>query len=259
MAKKNDVSSKSKIKSAREHNKSPLPPLTFKEKAVLEFIEAFSLSSGVSPSYQEIKEHFGFASFNSVQNYLKQLAQKGYIAFEAHQKRAIRVLQSASYLQEQMENLIDSVSTATGSSPTQLLQAREEVLSLPLLGKVAAGKPLESFSHDEYFDVPASYIKDHKQSFALKVQGQSMIEDGIHDGDVILIQKAETARNGEIVVAEIDGEATVKRFFAGPRPGSQTSEQWIELRPANSTMSSMWYHPQEVQIKGKVISLVRKF
>lgn len=236
----------------------PLPPLTFKEKAVLEFIETFILNSGVSPSYQEVKDHFGFASFNSVQNYLKQLTSKGYIAMNPHQKRALQILQPSNSLQKKVEDF-QSGSTATGSSSSQLLQAREEVLSLPLLGKVAAGRPIEALTHDEFVDVPPSFVRNPQKSYALKVQGQSMIEDGIFDGDIILIQEANSAKNGDIVVATVDGEATVKRFYLGPRPGSQSAERWIELRPSNSTMESFWYPPEKVEIKGLVISLLRQF
>lgn len=247
-----------KTSGSKTKNK-PLPPLTFKEKSILEFIENYFMSSGVSPSYQEIKEHFGFASFNSVQNYLKQLNTKGYIRMEPHQKRAIQLLGSSAQPQSLAENPSKSVSTATGSSPTQLLQAREEILSLPLLGKVAAGRPIEALHHDEFVSVPPGFVKRPNQSYALQVQGQSMIEDGIFDGDIILVEKSESAKNGDIVVATVEGEATVKRFFLRPRPGTQNSEKWVELRPANSSMESMWYQPGQVLIKGQVVSLLRKF
>jgi repressor LexA len=229
--------------------KTPLPPLTLKEKSVLEFIEHHLMSSGISPSYQEIKDHFGLASFNSVQNYLKQLTNKGYIVNPLNQKRAIQVLHSASAVQEQLQS--KQVSTKTGSSRTQLLQAREEILSLPLLGKVAAGQPIEALSHDEFVDVPPSMVRNPSKSFALKVQGESMIEDGIFDGDIILIQKQNSASNGDIIVATVENEATVKRIY-------QKSQQ-VELRPANSTMKSMWYRPDEVEIRGIVVGLIRKF
>ncbi|RAV32194.1 transcriptional repressor LexA, partial [Corynebacterium heidelbergense] len=140
---------------------------------------AHILSSGVSPSYQEIKDHFGLASFNSVQNYLKQLTNKGYISNPQNLKRAIQVLHSASAVQDQLQS--KTVSTKTGSPRTQLLQARGEILSLPLLGKVAAGQPIEAIKHDEFVDVPPSMVRNPSKSFALKVQGDSMIEDGIFD------------------------------------------------------------------------------
>lgn len=237
--------------------KTPLPPLTPKEKLVLEFIEGHILSSGVSPSYQEIKDHFGLASFNSVQNYLKQLTNKGYIENPLGQKRAIQVLHSASAVQEHLHS--KKVSTTTGSHRSQLLQARDEILSLPLLGKVAAGQPIESLKHDEFIDVPPSMVRNPTKSFALKVQGDSMIEDGIFDDDVILIQKQNSANNGDIIVATVDNEATVKRFYLRVRPESNGGEKMVELRPSNSTMKSMWYSPEQVEIRGIVVGLIRKF
>lgn len=236
--------------------KLPLPSLTPKEKSVLEYIEDHILSSGVSPSYQEIKDHFGLASFNSVQNYLKQLTSKGYIANPQNQKRAIQVLHSASAMQEHLQA---KVSTTTGSPRTKLLQARDEILSLPLLGKVAAGHPIEAIKHDEFIDVPPSMIRNPSKSFALKVQGDSMIEDGIFDEDIILIQEQKSATNGDIIVATVDNEATVKRFYLRSRPDSDIKQKQVELRPSNSSMKSMWFAPEQVEIRGIVVGLIRKF
>ncbi len=238
--------------------KLPLPPLTPKEKSVLEFIESHILSSGVSPSYQEIKEHFGLASFNSVQNYLKQLTNKGYVSNPQNLKRAIQVLHSANAVKDHLisQNI---GSTKTGSQSTQLLQARDEVLSLPLLGKVAAGSPIEALSYDEFIEVPPSMIKDPTNSFALKVQGQSMIEDGIFNDDIILIRKTTSVKNGEIVVATVDNEATVKRIYTKSANKNGDPNKSVELRPSNSTMTSMWFHPSEVDIRGVVVGLIRKF
>jgi repressor LexA len=237
--------------------KTPLPPLTPKEKAVLEYIEVCLSSSGISPSYQEIKDHFGLASFNSVQNYLKQLTAKGYIANPQNQKRAIQVLHSSSTVQEHLQT--KQSSTKTGSPRTQLLQARDEILSLPLLGKVAAGQPIENFKHDEFIDVPPSMVRNPSKSFALKVQGDSMIEDGIFDDDIILIQKQDSANNGDIIVATVDNEATVKRFYLRSRPETHDDLKWVELRPSNSSMKTMWFNPEQVEIRGIVVGLIRKF
>ncbi|AHI07097.1 transcriptional repressor of the SOS regulon [Bdellovibrio bacteriovorus W] len=203
--------------------KTPLPPLTPKEKAVLEFIEEQILSLGISPSYQEIKEHFNLASFNSVQNYLKQLTNKGYIENPSGMKRAIQVLHSANSVQNQLASKF--VSTETGSPRSQLLQARDEVLSLPLLGKVAAGQPIENIKHDEFIDVPPSMVKNPKKSFALKVQGNSMIEEGIFEDDIILVESQNSAGSGEIIVATVDNEATVKRIYFRSQPGSSSQKK----------------------------------
>ncbi len=221
-------------------------PLTAKEKAFLEFIEGFQKSSGISPSYQEIRDHFGFASFNSVQNYLKQLIRKGYVKNQANQKRAIQIVQHL-------------LNTSTGPPPTSLLQSKEEVLSLPLLGKVAAGGPIESLKHDEFISVPSSLVRQAHKTFALRVSGDSMINEGILDGDTILVQQQASAANGDIVVATVENEATVKRFYLRTPPRGSHDELMVELRPANEKFQSMWFSPYEVNIQGIVVGLLRKF
>ncbi len=227
--------------------KKLLPPLSTKEKAVLEFIETELLSKGLSPSYQEICDHFGFASFNSVQNYLKQLSNKGYVELPQSQKRAIQILHSAKdfhkNLEDRLQNEIETQST----------------VSIPFLGRVAAGSPIERINDNEFIDVPAAYVKSVGQHFALKVEGNSMIEEGIFDGDLLIILSQKSAKDGDLVVASVDQESTVKRFFLKPNPSSLTHEKQVELRPANINLKSMWYLPQKVEIKGHVKALIRKY
>lgn len=239
-----------------------LSPLTEKEKLVLEFVEQSLAERGISPSFQEIRDHFGFASFNSVQNYLKQLTLKGYIDIPSNQKRAIQILHSAnafqkSILQKQAELRNETQKEIPQESLLPKNKITEENLSIPLLGKVAAGRPLESFSHDEFVDVPPSLVRNAGKTFALKVSGDSMIDDGIHDGDIILVQKQATASNGEVVVASIENESTVKRYFLRSHP--EEKNKMVELRPANTSMQSMWYQPQLVDIQGVLVGLIRKF
>lgn len=294
----------------------PLRPLTAKEKKVLEFIESYIGDHGIAPSYQEIKEFFGFASFNSVQRYLKQLQKKQYIYIPSgNQKRAITVLQASQTIQNLMSQeaptsgnmgLINHNQSTTqnpylptykqGPSPevqdsrqttklmpetstfrshmfgNQVTGPEEEAspnsppaaesLLLPLLGRVAAGHPIEALDHDEFVAAPPHLVRNVGKTFALRVEGESMIEDGILDGDIIFVQEQNTANNGETIVATVDGEATVKRFyFHKPSPFSQhkdfVKQPMIELRPANSNMQSMWFEPQEVHIRGVVVGLIR--
>lgn len=256
-------------------NDGILQPLTSKEKRVLEFIEDFWAQEGLAPSFTEIKEHFGFASYNSVQRYLKQLQRKGYIHIPGgNQKRAITVLRPASAVLD----LYTGEKTIAVSNPKRDVPyvdgphrgpkhrpagfrnndaVTEMVFSLPLLGQVAAGVPLEDNRSDEYTDVPASMVRRPKQSFTLRVKGQSMIEDGIFDGDILVVQEQKTANNGQTVVATVDNEATVKKFFL--HSGAKIATPQIELRPANSEMESFWYSPDEVEIRGIVVGLLRKF
>ena len=236
----------------------PLSPLTPKEKAVLDFIEEQILSSGISPSYQEIKEHFALASFNSVQNYLKQLMEKGYVYNPPHQKRALRLLHNSRVMQDEA---LQKTNSNTKPPRDQLLQARGEVFSLPLLGRVAAGVPIERVQVHEHMMVSAALVKKPHSSFLLKVEGDSMIEDGIFEGDVLIVESTARADNGSTVVAVIDQEATVKRFYqhtsgsilkSAPVVGAQ-----IELRPANARLKPLWYRAEDVEIKGVVVGLMR--
>jgi len=218
---------------------SQIQPLTPKEKSVLEFIESYIEENGYSPSFVEIKENFGFASNNSVQNYLKQLENKNYIKTPGgNQKRAIQVVQTAMSMPNNLREI------QTRLTPN---------ITVPLMGMVAAGAPIEHLKHDEYIDIPVSLLKKPELTYALQVQGNSMIEDGIHDGDTILVQRQEFAHDGEIVVAVVKHEATVKRIYRSKKSGE------IELRPANSDMKSFWLKASEVDIRGIVVGLIRKY
>lgn len=253
--------------SAQNRNKKhlkPLPnstqkflaPLSAKEKMVLEFIENKILSFGISPTYTEIKDHFGFASFNSVQNYLKQLAAKEYILVQPNQKRAIQILHPSTHVQD---DLIEK-SNLRESLDSKLLQTVDAgTLSLPLLGRIAAGLPIERIEHDEFIEVPPSLVQGAKNAFALKIEGESMIEEGIFNGDIILVESRGFAQDGQIVVASVDQESTVKKYYYRVPPQSESHQKMIELRPANAKMKSMWYPPHLVQIRGVVIGLIRYF
>lgn len=236
--------------------------LTLNEKKILEYIEQFMGENGVAPTYQEIKDQFGYASFNSVQRYLKQLQSKGYIGLAGgNQKRAISLLQPASALKESLASVyaqkqqIFAVPTPTKAPAVDGPQ--RELLSLPLLGKVAAGRPLESLAYEEFLEVPPHMVKKPSQSFLLEVAGNSMVDDGIFDHDVLIVQSQKTAHNGEIVVCVVDHEATVKRYYF--HYGAGLARPQVELRPANSEMESMWYTPEQVEVRGIVIGLLRKF
>ena len=245
---------------------SLLPSLTLKEKSVLGFIEEELISKGISPSYQEICDHFGFASFNSVQNYLKQLSAKGYVSIPQNQKRAIQILHSAQdYHKDLIERLQVSAEPSRGSfsaqsSPSNAnYEEHSKVLPIPFLGKVAAGLPLERRSDNEFFEIPINLVKNTQNLFALKVEGNSMIDEGIFDGDTIVIQSQKAARDGDLVIASIEEESTVKRFFHKINPATPQLGKLIELRPANKSLTSMWYHPKQVNIKGLVKALIRSY
>jgi repressor LexA len=239
--------------------KQTLQPLTLNEKRILEFITEFGESQGLSPSYEEIQNRFGYASVNSVQRYLKQLQTKGYLAAnQLGQRRGLRVLASANAYKEHLilatKRVVPPKTSVTevdgpSLSPTSIF--------LPLLGKVAAGKPIENSVQNESVPVPANMVRYPSKSFALIVTGSSMIDEGIHDGDTLLVQSQSTAANGQICVATVQNEATVKRFYL--HSGGKMAMPQIELRPANQDLESMWYSPNEVEIRGIVVGLLRRY
>jgi repressor LexA len=234
-----------------------LTPLTAKEKSVLSFIESQLRQNGISPSYQEICDHFGFASFNSVQNYLKQLTTKGYLHMPQNQKRAIQLLHSANDFQSNLEKRLD-ISKSTQAK----ISNNDSVLTIPFLGRVAAGVPLERHYQNETIKIPRELLKTNNvvDHFALKVEGDSMIDEGIFDGDYLIIRSQPTASDGDLVVATVSDasedqnnglEATVKRFYR--------KRDQIELRPANPKLSSIFYAPSRIEVRGLVKALFRSY
>jgi repressor LexA len=192
---------------------------------VFEFIRSFMRRRGYAPSYEEIRAHFGFRSYNAVQGHLKQLETRGYLRSPwGNRKRAIEIVEPE-----------EDVAAAA---------------AIPLAGTVAAGRPIEAIEDDERIEVPRSLLRGG-ENFALRVKGDSMIEEGIHDGDVVIVRKQPKAERGAMVVALVDGEATVKRFHPrGPR---------VELRPAHPEMEPIVVPARSVRVAGVVIGLIRKY
>jgi len=204
-----------------------LSNLTSRQKLIYDFLVRTVREKGYAPSIQEIGSKFGIASTNGVFGHLKALEKKGYIRRVG--KRALEIV------------------TAQGRS------ALPDVREVPVLGRVPAGRPLLAEENIEGFLPLAKEMARGREVFALKVKGDSMIEDGIHDGDYVIIRRQETAENGDTVCALIGGEATVKRFF---RKGKA-----ITLRPANKNYSPIVVSQEEpgsFRILGKAIGLTRK-
>ena len=195
--------------------------LTKKQKLVFDYICDYIESNGTSPTQVEIQEHFGFKSLGSVQDYIRYLTNAGYL--------------------KNSSNSVRGLEPAQAPSPS---------IDIPLLGKVAAGIPIEAIENQETVAVPKFMIK-RGTHFALTVQGESMIEDGILDGDVIIVRKQRTAINGETVVAVVNNEATVKRYYR--------KAKHIELHPANSQMSPIIVDQGNFEIKGTLVGLMRQY
>lgn len=197
--------------------------LTKKQKQVYDYIVEYIEENTYSPTQVEIQENFGFKSLGSVQDY-------------------IRYLKNADYL----ENDSNSV---RGLTPTNQLNTVPSI-EIPLHGKVAAGCPIEAIEGSERIEIPASMVGKGSH-FALTVSGESMIEDGILDGDLIIIKEQSSASNGQTIVAVIDNEATVKRYYK--------KDKQIELHPANSSMEPIIVNSGDFQIKGLLVGLYRSY
>ena len=198
--------------------------LTEKQKRFLGYLSRYIEAWGRSPSFDEICAHFAFNSYNTVTTYLNILARKGYIRLpkKKNQKRAIEVI-----------------------SPVETRR-----FEFPLLGKVAAGKPIEAVENPDVIEVPPSMI-GHGDHFVLQVKGDSMKEDGILEDDFVVIRKQTTAENGETVVALINNEATVKKYYK--------RKHHVELRPAHRGMASIIVRGEDFHIQGKVVGVIRHY
>ncbi|MBA3723833.1 MAG: transcriptional repressor LexA [Candidatus Levybacteria bacterium] len=201
-----------------------------KERQVLEFLVQFQNKHAYAPTLREIADATGHKSVSTIHVILRNLVDKGYVQ---------KVDGNARVLKVKDENVI---STFMGVSPS---------VELPLMGYIAAGRPLEPhIDPNATFQISASMLTGSKTAYVLQVKGESMIEDGIMDGDFVVIEKVNDATNGEIVVALVDDSlATLKRFY---KEGGR-----VVLKPANASMEPIY--PNTVKIQGKVVGLVRKY
>lgn len=202
--------------------------LTERQRDVLAFVERRLTSAGVAPTLREIAEEFGFASTASAQKHIALLEKKGFLRREKHQKRGLSVS-----------------SLEAGGSPAN------PSVELPLLGTVAAGSPIESIAGEETIAVPGTLLGPGRH-FALRVRGDSMIDDGIHDGDLVLVRAAEQARDGDMVVALVAAEVTLKRLYR-ERSGM------IRLQPSNPSLPPLVVPSKDVTVQGRVVGLLRRY
>lgn len=198
--------------------------LTRRQREIYDFIRGFVAEKGYSPSLEEIGAHFGLSSVATVHKHVEHLVEK-------------RLLRKAWNRSRSLE----PVETPSGGT-----------VSLPLLGTVAAGAPIEAIELPETFEVPRDLVPKSGQSFVLRVRGDSMIEDQIRDGDCVVVESRSHARNGETVVALLRGEdATLKRFY---RRGAN-----VRLQPANASMKAIDVPARDVTIRGVVRGLLRRY
>jgi len=200
--------------------------LTEAQRDVLAFIRDRIDRDRLAPTLQEIADRFGFASTASAQKHVLLLTRKGFLERVKHQKRGLLVTDSGR-------------------------EALAPPSRLPLLGTVAAGSPIDVLPEEESLAVPADWHSG-RGAFVLRVRGESMIEEGIHDGDLVVVRRGEEAAEGDMVVALVNGEVTLKRLF---RQGAGT----LRLQPSNAALSPLVVPADEVRVQGTVIGLMRRY
>ena len=201
-------------------------PLTRRQRQILDYLNSYSGEHGYAPSFEEIAGYFNYNSLATVHEHLTNIERKGYIKRTYNESRAIEILPS------------DVISRA---------------VEIPLLGAVAAGVPIEVSTSEETVAVPEDFVRRAGNHYALRVRGQSMIDDQIRDGDVVVVHDRTAAANGEMVIAMLEGSsATVKRFYR-ERDGR------IRLQPSNDQMAPIYVREDQMQVRGIVVGVLRRY
>jgi len=196
--------------------------LTKRQKEIIDFINEFTEDKGYAPSYREIGQHFGLSSTATVCEHIQTLQEKGYLKIDPNEARSIEIIEDN----------------------------KAEAFLLNLAGLITAGEPIEAVEQPEKIAVPKDLVKDEAKAFVLKVKGQSMIEEGIFDGDFVVVEKNPSPKNGQVVVALLDNTfATLKKFYK--------EANRIRLQPANSSMKPIF--AKNVIVQGVVRAVIRKF
>ena len=203
--------------------------LTERQKEIVDFIRDYRGRRGISPTQREICEAFGYSSFGTLQKHIRLLLEKGVLARDWNKRRSLLVADDAGM----------PAQAAAGS------------VSVPLYGAIAAGSPIEVSAEAESVTVPDVLTKKG-DNYVLRVKGTSMVDEGIHDGDFVVVHRRETAQNGEMVAALVNGEATLKRFY-------RETDGRIRLQPANERMSPIYARAEDVKVQGVVVGLMRRY
>ena len=227
--------------------------LTVKQKKLLEYINSFQKKNGVTPSYEEMKAALDLKSKSGIHRLILALEERGFLKRLAHKARALEVIKdgisSVKISNQQKKNVVLGNFNTNNHEETN---SSQKLSTLPMLGKIAAGTPIEAIQDDnDMVDVPKEMLSVG-ESYALTVEGDSMINEGIHNGDTVIIKKTNLAENGDIVVALIDdNEATLKRL--------RKKGQSIALESANPLYETKILSAHRVKIQGKLVGLLRKY
>ena len=216
--------------------------LTAKQHELLSFINHRLGETGISPSFDEMREALELKSKSGVHRLISALEERQFIRRLPNRARALEILKMPDLAVTKPAPIV---------TPTRIRAAANDLIEIPMHGRIAAGTPIEALQGTEAFAVPAALLGPGEH-YALEVSGDSMVEEGILDGDYALIRKVDTAREGEIVVALIDAaEATLKTF--------RREGQMIRLDPANRHYEAQRYRPEQVQIQGRLAGLIRRY
>ena len=198
--------------------------LTKRQKEILDFIEEGIRENGYAPTLEEIGARFNLRSLATVHKHVTNLEAKGLIRRRWNHSRAIELVEK---------------------------RPKPRGVSLPLLGTVAAGEPIEAIEGNDSLDVPESFVR-RRNTYVLLVRGDSMVDEGILDGDHVVVEEKPTPSNGDMVVASIDGEATVKRFY-------REDNGAVRLQPANRKYQPIMVRDHDLQIRGVVVGVLRRY
>ena len=224
--------------------------LTKKQKNLLLFINKKLRSSGISPSYEEMKESLNLKSKSGIHRLISALEERGFIRRLAHKARALEVVKLPETASA--NDIYNSFSPSIIKGGLDEVKSQDNELEIPVLGKIAAGTPVEAI-HNEVSRIPLpNNLEKNGEYFGLKVQGDSMIEAGINEGDTVIVKKTNTADNGKIVVALIDDhEAMLKRI--------RRKGKTVALESANRNYETKIFGPDRVKVQGILVSLYRNF
>lgn len=225
--------------------------LTAKQHELLHFIQERLDTSGISPSFEEMKEALGLKSKSGIHRLISALEERGFLRRLPNRARALEVLKVPEAAKPAVRNDRDNIVPLRKPAPAMRPIAANDIVEVPLHGKIAAGVPIEAFEDHNNLAVPAALL-GAGEHYALEVSGDSMVEAGIFDGDYALIQKASTAREGDIVVALVDGQDATLKYFR--REG-----QMIRLDPANAAYEPQRYPADRVIVQGRLSGLLRRY
>ena len=222
---------------------------TAKQHELLLFIHRKLEETGISPSFEEMKEALDLKSKSGVHRLISALEERGFIRRLPNRARALEVLREPENVAASRKPANDTVVSLT--PPRAKLEPANDVIEIPLHGRIAAGVPIEALESDRTLPVPAALLGpgDH---YALEVSGDSMVEAGILDGDYALVKRTDTARDGEIVIALVRNEEATLKYL-------RRENGMVRLDPANAMYDPQVYRPEEVVVQGKLAGLLRRY